>query len=83
MKVELRSWLTFDEWREANYCTEWNEREYARAAWYAAIAMEREECARTAEDEAMQWASGRTSQDFKKCADAIRARKDLIEWQCL
>ena len=30
--------MTFDEWREANYDTRWSERDYARAAWDAAVA---------------------------------------------
>ena len=41
--------MTFDEWREANYDTEWNERDYARAAWNAAVVAERERLARLAE----------------------------------
>ena len=41
--------MTFDKWREANYDTEWSERDYAQAAWSAAAVVERERLARLAE----------------------------------
>ena len=37
--------MTFDEWRETHYDTSWSERDYAQAAWDAAVTAERERCA--------------------------------------
>ncbi len=34
--------MTFDEWREENYDSDWSDRDYARSAWNAATAAERE-----------------------------------------
>ena len=36
--------MTFDEWREANYDTDWNDREYARRAWVFAEQQARQRC---------------------------------------
>ena len=61
--------MTFDEWREDNYQFGWSERDYPRAAWGAATAVECERLAQLAE-------SNEDSAGFHTLsADEIRAGK--------